>query len=168
MVCRLLARPHLAPSARLLDCPATTAHVKERYVSLRDRQADSLTCAAAINAFPWVFYAFGLILLITAGNMLKPRGGQDESVDNTMVRAAKGLVHTSDRYDGDKLFTVQNGKRAMTPMLLVIVAIAGTDLLFALDSIRRATTRPSSAAKQPPTPGQPLPHRSTAGSEPDP
>jgi tellurite resistance protein TerC len=91
--------------------------------------------SAAINAFSWVFYAFGLILLITAGHMLKPRGGEDESADNIMVRAAKRLVHTTDRYDGDKLFTVQNGKRAMTPMLLVMVAIAGTDLLFALDSI---------------------------------
>jgi tellurite resistance protein TerC len=92
--------------------------------------------SAAINAFSWVFYAFGLILLITAGNMLKPRGGgEDESADNVMVRAAKRLVRTADRYDGDKLFTVQNGKRAMTPMLLVMVAIAGTDLLFALDSI---------------------------------
>jgi tellurite resistance protein TerC len=91
--------------------------------------------SAAINAFSWVFYAFGLVLLITAGNMLKPRGGEDQSADNIMVRAAKRLVHTTDRYDGDKLFTVHNGKRAMTPMLLVMVAIAGTDLLFALDSI---------------------------------
>ncbi|TCO26249.1 tellurite resistance protein TerC [Kribbella steppae] len=91
--------------------------------------------SAAINAFSWVFYAFGLILLITAGNMLKPRGGEDESADNIMVRAARKVVHTTDRYDGDKLFTVQNGKRAMTPMLLVMVAITGTDLLFALDSI---------------------------------
>ncbi|MEU4607340.1 TerC family protein [Kribbella sp. NPDC023972] len=91
--------------------------------------------SVAINAFSWVFYAFGLILLITAGNMLKPRGGEDESADNVMVRAAKKLVRTTDRYDGDRLFTVHDGKRVMTPMLLVMVAIAGTDLLFALDSI---------------------------------
>jgi len=91
--------------------------------------------SAMINAFSWVSYAFGLILLITAGNLLKPRGGEGESADNIMVRAAKKLVHTTDRYDGDKLFTIQNGKRVMTPMLLVMVAIAGTDLLFALDSI---------------------------------
>jgi tellurite resistance protein TerC len=52
-----------------------------------------------------------------------------------MVRLARKLFHTSDRYDGDKLFTVENGRRVMTPMLLVMVAIGGTDLLFALDSI---------------------------------
>ena len=52
-----------------------------------------------------------------------------------MVRLARKLFHTTDHYDGDKLFTIHNGRRAMTPMLLVMVAIAGTDLMFALDSI---------------------------------
>lgn len=91
--------------------------------------------AALINLFAWVFYLFGLILLITAGNLIKPRGSEDRTADNFMVRLARKLFHTSDRYDGDKLFTVENGRRVMTPMLLVMVAIGGTDLLFALDSI---------------------------------
>ena len=76
--------------------------------------------AALINSFAWVFYLFGLVLLLTAGHMLRPEG--EES-------------HTSEHYDGDRLFTTIDGKRAMTPMLLVMVAIAGTDILFALDSI---------------------------------
>ncbi len=91
--------------------------------------------AALISAFAWVFYLFGLILLITAGNLLKPEGEDSHSADNFVIRLARKLFHTSDRYDGDKLFTVENGKRVMTPMLLVMVAIGGTDLLFALDSI---------------------------------
>ena len=91
--------------------------------------------AALINTFAWVFYFFGLILLITAGNMLKPESTDEKSADNIMIRIAKRLVHTTDYYDGDKLFTVHNGKRALTPMLLVMTAIAGTDILFALDSI---------------------------------
>ncbi|MET1153538.1 TerC/Alx family metal homeostasis membrane protein [Arthrobacter sp.] len=90
--------------------------------------------AALINSFAWVFYAFGLILIITAGNLLKPsHGGED--ADNFIIRLAKRFFHTTDYYDGDKLFTIQNGKRALTPMLLVMVAIGGTDILFALDSI---------------------------------
>jgi tellurite resistance protein TerC len=52
-----------------------------------------------------------------------------------MIRLARALFHTTDRYDGDKLFTVENGRRLMTPMLLVMAAIGGTDILFALDSI---------------------------------
>lgn len=94
--------------------------------------------AAIINSFAWVFYIFGLILIMTAGSLLKEEltggDGHDEA-DNIMVRLAKKYLKTSDSFDGDKLFTIENGKRVMTPMMLVMVAIAGTDLLFAVDSI---------------------------------
>lgn len=94
--------------------------------------------AAIINSFAWVFYIFGLILIMTAGSLLKEEvtggDGHDEA-DNIMVRLAKKYLKTSDHFDGDKLFTIENGKRVMTPMMLVMVAIAGTDLLFAVDSI---------------------------------
>ena len=91
--------------------------------------------AALINSFAWVFYLFGLILLLTAGNMLKPEGEGSHSADNVIIRLARKVFHTTDYYDGDRLFTMHDGKRAMTPMLLVMVAIGGTDILFALDSI---------------------------------
>jgi tellurite resistance protein TerC len=91
--------------------------------------------AALINSFAWVFYLFGLVLLITAGNMLKPEGEESHSADNAIIRLARKAFHTTPHYDGDKLFTMHEGKRAMTPMLLVMVAIGGTDVLFALDSI---------------------------------
>ena len=91
--------------------------------------------AALINSFAWVFYIFGLILLITAGNLLKPEAHGDNQADNFMIRLAKRSFHTTDHYDGDKLFTMHEGKKALTPMLLVMVAIGGTDILFALDSI---------------------------------
>jgi tellurite resistance protein TerC len=91
--------------------------------------------AALINTFAWVFYLFGLVLILTAGNMLKSDHGDAESADNVVVRLARRFMHTTDHYDGDRLFTTVDGKRAMTPMLLVMVAIGGTDILFALDSI---------------------------------
>lgn len=91
--------------------------------------------AALINSFAWVFYIFGLILLLTAGNLLKPGDHEGDQANNFVIRVAKKLFHTTDKYDGDKLFTMVNGKRALTPMLLVMVAIGGTDILFALDSI---------------------------------
>ena len=92
--------------------------------------------SALINSFAWVFYLFGLILLITAGNLLKGEASDDErSADNIIIRIARRFLRTSDDFDGDKLFTVQDGKRVLTPMLLVMVAIGGTDILFALDSI---------------------------------
>jgi len=91
--------------------------------------------AALINSFSWIFYLFGLILLITAGNLLKPEGEDGDEADNFIIRLARRFLHTSEHYDGDKLVTVQDGKRMLTPMLLVMVAIGGTDILFALDSI---------------------------------
>ncbi|WP_238413208.1 TerC family protein [Saccharothrix deserti] len=103
--------------------------------SLIARTGFILLGAALINLFVWVFYLFGVILLVTAGNLLKPEGEDSHSADNIVIRLARKLFHTTDTYDGDKLFTVEDGRRAMTPMLLVMVAIGGTDILFALDSI---------------------------------
>ncbi|WP_026554041.1 TerC family protein [Arthrobacter sp. 35W] len=102
--------------------------------SLIARTAFIFLGAALINSFAWVFYIFGLILLVTAGNLLKPDSHDDEA-DGLIIRLAKRFLPASQHYDGDKLFTIENGKRVLTPMLLVMVAIGGTDLLFALDSI---------------------------------
>ncbi|GIM92588.1 putative membrane protein [Paractinoplanes toevensis] len=105
-------------------------------VSLVARTGFIFLGAALINSFAWVFYLFGLILLVTAGNLLREqRGDDDESPDNFVIRLARRVLRTSDDYDGDKLFTYQNGRRVLTPMILVMVAIGGTDILFALDSI---------------------------------
>ena len=102
--------------------------------SLTARTAFIFLGAALINSFAWVFYIFGLILLITAGNLLKP-DNHDDDAEGLVVRLAKKYLPASEHYDSDKLFTMENGKRVLTPMLLVMVAIGGTDILFALDSI---------------------------------
>ena len=105
-------------------------------VSLLARTGFILVGAALINSFAWIFYLFGLILLITAGNLLREKHEEeDEPPNNFVIRLARRFLHTTDTYDGDKLFTYQDGKRVLTPMLLVMVAIGGTDILFALDSI---------------------------------
>lgn len=93
--------------------------------------------AGLINAWSDVFYLFGLILLITSGQLLKKEaaGGAEHEAENFIVRAARRWLRTSEDYDGDRLTTQVNGKRMLTPMVLVMVAIAGTDLLFAVDSI---------------------------------
>lgn len=67
--------------------------------------------------------------------MLKSDHDDSESADNVVVRLARRFMHTTGHHDGDRLFTVVDGTRAMTPMLLVVVAIGGTDILFALESI---------------------------------
>jgi tellurite resistance protein TerC len=104
-------------------------------VSLIMRTAFILLGAALISSFSWVFYLFGLLLLVTAGHLLKPEAVDEDKLDDLVVRLARKLFRTTDYYDGDRLFTVRDGKRTLTPMLPVIVSIGGADLLFALDSI---------------------------------
>ena len=94
--------------------------------------------AAAINRWAALFYVFGIFLIYTAGNLVKGEitdTDEDDAANNVMVRLAKRFLKTTDEYDGDKLFTEVDGKRVMTPMLLVMVAIGLTDIMFALDSI---------------------------------
>ncbi len=91
--------------------------------------------AALIAVFEPAFYLFGVVLLIAAGNLVKSSDSDRRGADTAVVRIAKRFLRTSDNFDGDRLFTGQNGKRVMTPMLLVMIVIGGTDLLFAFDSI---------------------------------
>ncbi|MGO1283909.1 MAG: TerC family protein, partial [Brachybacterium sp.] len=84
--------------------------------------------AAAIDAFSWVFYLFGAILLFTAAKMiideLKDDSSEDEEEkEGFFVRVVKRFLPATDEFDEDKLFTIENGKRVLTPMLLVMIAI---------------------------------------------
>ena len=91
--------------------------------------------ATLIERFAWVFYIFGLILLVTAGHMLVPEDKRHAEEEGVVLRLTRKLIRTTPHYDGDKLFTMHEGHRRMTPMVLVIVALGLTDILFALDSI---------------------------------
>lgn len=90
---------------------------------------------ALINNFNSIFYVFGLGLLIMAGKLAKPAETEDHNADNLIIRLANRFLRTSTEYNGDELFVLQDGKRVMTPLLLVMIAVGGTDLLFAFDSV---------------------------------
>lgn len=104
-------------------------------VALVARTAFIFAGAALINEFAWVFYIFGLILFVTGGHMLFGGHDKDDDADNVVIRLAKRFLKTTDHYDGDRMTTMEDGRRRLTPMVLVMVAIGGTDILFALDSI---------------------------------
>jgi tellurite resistance protein TerC len=91
--------------------------------------------ATLIERFAWVFYIFGVILFVTAGHMLVPEDKRHEQGEGIILRLTRKLIPTTPHYDGDKFFTFHEGRRQMTPMVLVVVALGLTDILFALDSI---------------------------------
>ncbi len=90
--------------------------------------------AALIENFSWVFYAFGALLLFLAYRQAFAHA-ESNPADGRFMRAARRLLPVSDEYNGDKLTVVKDGRRFVTPMLLVIVAIGFVDLIFAVDSI---------------------------------
>lgn len=91
--------------------------------------------AAALAAFSFTFVIFGAILIWTGVGLFKHWDEDPEPSDNKLVKIMRKRIAMVDEYHGTKLFIRQNGKRYATPMFMVMVAIASTDLLFALDSI---------------------------------
>jgi tellurite resistance protein TerC len=94
--------------------------------------------AAAIARYSWVFYLFGIFLILTAVKLARESGHEQEvekERDSRIVALVSRFIPVSDDYDRDKFLTKVDGKRAATPLLLALVAIGFTDLLFALDSI---------------------------------
>ncbi|MFE6484055.1 TerC family protein [Streptomyces sp. NPDC057757] len=94
--------------------------------------------AAVLANFAWVFYIFGAFLIYTAWKLIQEArtdADDEEFEENRLLKAAERRFGVADRYHGTKLWIQQNGKRVMTPMLVVMLAIGTTDVLFALDSI---------------------------------
>jgi len=92
--------------------------------------------AALIDQFSWILYLFGAFLLFTGVRMLLAKDGDDQDLNNNpAIKLVRRLIPISTEYDGQKFFTVQDGVRMATPLLLALVVIEFTDLLFAVDSI---------------------------------
>lgn len=95
--------------------------------------------AQLISAFSWAFLLFGVILLATAVKVLRDAlRHHDQTVDVSSLRSVRllrKLWPVTEDYHGTRLSVVHAGRRALTPMALVVVAILGTDLVFAIDSV---------------------------------
>lgn len=91
--------------------------------------------AAILEAWSWVFYIFGAWLLFMAVRQAIESFQDDEPEMPSWVNLVKKVIHTSEEYNDDKWTVMKDGKKAMTPLVLVVVSLGFTDLLFALDSI---------------------------------
>lgn len=94
--------------------------------------------AAALNAFTWLFYIFGAFLVWTAFAVAREGGAEEGDVEyreNAFIRLVRRVVPVTDDYRGTRLTIRENGRRLVTPLLMVMLAIGTTDVLFALDSI---------------------------------
>lgn len=92
--------------------------------------------AALISQFSWVFFIFGAFLIYTGWQLARENHDEEEEYkENLMLRMVRKVFPVTDDFHGSKSFIKIDGKRFVTPMFIVMVAIGSTDLLFALDSI---------------------------------
>src|SRR5262249_23627645 len=91
--------------------------------------------AAATARFEWVFYMFGGFLIYTRYRLARDGEAGSEYRENGVLRLARRCLPMTDRYHGSRTMVKVGGRRMITPMLIVMIAIGTTDVLFALDSI---------------------------------
>jgi tellurite resistance protein TerC len=88
-----------------------------------------------IAQFHWVLYVFGAFLLLTGIKMWWAAGKEQNLDDNPALKLLRRLLPVSKGFDGEKFWTVENGKRIATPLLMVVALVGITDVIFAVDSI---------------------------------
>lgn len=90
---------------------------------------------ALIRQFDWVLYIFGVFLVFTGIKMLFSRHQAVEPEKNPVLRLVRKIFPVTNHFAGQKFFSKLNGRRALTPLALVLVLVETTDLIFAVDSV---------------------------------
>lgn len=85
--------------------------------------------------FHWILYLFGAFLVLTGVKMWWAAGKESDLEDNPALRLLRKLLPVSQHYDGEKFWTIENGKKIATPLLMVVALVGLTDVIFAVDSI---------------------------------
>ena len=91
--------------------------------------------AALIAQFHWVLYLFGLFLFATGLKMLIAANPEPDLERNPVLRWMRRHLRITRDFRGDALSVHEGGRRWYTPMFVVLVLVAVTDVIFAVDSI---------------------------------
>ncbi len=94
-----------------------------------------LVGAWLLEQFHWILYVFGAFLILTGIKMWWAAGKESSLDDNPALKLLRRIMPVSKDYDGEKFWTVENGKKIATPLLMVIALVGLTDVIFAVDSI---------------------------------
>ncbi|WP_433293784.1 TerC/Alx family metal homeostasis membrane protein [Pseudonocardia sp. CA-142604] len=91
--------------------------------------------ATLLSLFSFMFLVFGLLLIYTAVQLFRHRNEDPDVEDNAVVRGARRVLPITTEYVDGRIITKVDGRRVLTPLFVVLIAIGSIDLLFALDSI---------------------------------
>ena len=90
---------------------------------------------ALIEKFDWILYVFGAFLLYTAGKLVFTDNDHVDPGNSRFLKLVNRVVPSTDKMDGQKLFTIENGRRLATPLFAVLLLVEATDVIFAVDSV---------------------------------
>jgi tellurite resistance protein TerC len=90
---------------------------------------------AMLQRFHWLIYVFGVFLIITGIRLYLERNKEEHPENSKAMLFVRKLVPTTDKFDGHKFFTRENGRRVATPLFMALVLIELSDIVFAVDSI---------------------------------
>jgi tellurite resistance protein TerC len=88
-----------------------------------------------ISQFHWILYVFGAFLFFTGVKMWWAADKESNLEDNPALKLLRRVLPVSKHFDGENFWTVQNGVKIATPLLLVVALVGFTDVIFAVDSI---------------------------------
>ena len=88
-----------------------------------------------LEQFHWILYVFGAFLILTGVKMWWAAGKESSLEDNPALKLLRKVLPVSKSFDGEKFWTVENGKKIATPLLMVVALVGLTDVIFAVDSI---------------------------------
>jgi tellurite resistance protein TerC len=91
--------------------------------------------AALIAKYAWILIIFGAFLVYTGIKMVFAKDEGFNPEESALIKWVRKVMPITTKYDGQRFFTVENGKRLATPLFLVLVMVEASDLIFAVDSI---------------------------------
>jgi tellurite resistance protein TerC len=90
---------------------------------------------AMLQRFHWLIYVFGAFLIFTGLKLFLNRNQEEHPENSAVMRWARRVIPSTSQFDGDRFFTVENGRRLATPLFMALILVEFTDVIFALDSI---------------------------------
>jgi tellurite resistance protein TerC len=90
---------------------------------------------SVLMQYEWVVIGFGVFLVLTGVKMLFAGEKPMEPERNPAIRLLRKFMPVTNRMDGDHFFTIENGRRAATPLFVALVLLEFTDIIFAVDSV---------------------------------
>jgi len=91
--------------------------------------------AALVTRFELVLVGFGVFLIFTGIRIMRHTEDEGEDASTAGLGLLRRVMPVTDKYDGQKFFTIEEGVRMATPLFAALIVVETTDVVFAVDSV---------------------------------